>query len=394
MRTMKRSPLLSIFLIVLVDVMGLTIIIPLLPFYAQHYGASPTVVGFLFSSYAICQLAAGPILGMISDRVGRRPVLLISQVGTCLGFIMLALSGNLTMMFLARILDGVTAGNLTVAQAYISDVSTPQNRAKSFAIIGIAFGVGFLLGPAVPAFLSHWGYQYPVLFAAFLSLLSILGTLFLLEEPVREKHSPIIPHNPSWFPWRAYLKSFSNKNLAPLLWQFFAFIFPFAFFIAGFALFAERRFTLNGVPYGAKEVGYLFAYVGLFGVIIQGGLIGPLVKRFGETKLVRTGFAVILVGTFILGLIHTLGLLLFSLTLIFLGASLLRPSLTSLITQKIERHEQGTVLGLTQSLTSISQITAPILGGFLIEHHALNAWAWVGTLVSIIGLLLCAGKNG
>lgn len=393
MPAMKRSPLLSIFLIVLVDVMGLTIIIPLLPFYAQHYGASPTVVGLLFSSYAVCQLAAGPILGMISDRVGRRPVLLISQVGTCAGFILLAFSGNLTMMFIARILDGVTAGNLTVAQAYISDISTPQNRAKSFAVIGIAFGLGFLLGPAVPAFLSHLGYQYPVLFAALLSALSIAGTLFLLEEAPKDKHAPILPHNPSWFPWKAYLQAFKSKTLAPLLWQYLVFIFPFAYFIAGFALFAERRFAIHGNSYGAIEVGYLFAYVGLLGIIIQGGLIGPLVKRFGEPRLVRTGFLAIVLGTFLLGWIHSLLWLLVSLSLIFFGASVVRPSLTSLITQKIERHEQGMVLGLTQSLTSISQITAPILGGFLIQHRALNGWAWVGTGVSLIGLWLCRKES-
>ena len=152
---MKRSPLLSIFLIVLVDILGLTIILPLLPFYAESLGATPRIVGLLVSVYAICQLIAGPPLGHLSDRVGRRPVLLVSQMGTCIGFLILAYAHTLWVVFLARIIDGLTAGNLTVAQAYIADVTEPENRTKSFGIIGIAFGLGFLVGPGISGFLAQ-----------------------------------------------------------------------------------------------------------------------------------------------------------------------------------------------------------------------------------------------
>src|SRR5215470_16984405 len=181
---MKTSPLLSIFLIVLVYVLGLTIILRLLPFYAESFGATPAIVGMLVSAYAICQLIAGPPLGHLSDRVGRRPVLLVSQIGTCAGFLILAFAQALWMVFLARIIDGLTAGNLTVAQAYISDVTEPENRAKSFGIIGIAFGLGFLLGPGISGYLAQFSNTYPILLAAGLPFTSIMCTYFLLPSVV------------------------------------------------------------------------------------------------------------------------------------------------------------------------------------------------------------------
>ena len=163
---MRKSPLLPIFLIVSVDVLGLTIILPLLPFYAEKFGASPAVVGLLVSTYAFCQLIAGPILGRMSDHAGRRPLLLVSQIGTFIGFLILAYANALWIVFLSRIIDGLTAGNLSLAQAYISDVTEPKDRAKSFAIIGIAFGMGFLIGPGISGYLAQFSYQYPIFAAA------------------------------------------------------------------------------------------------------------------------------------------------------------------------------------------------------------------------------------
>ena len=183
----NRSPLLPIFLIVLVDILGMTIMIPLLPFYAEHFGASATQVGLLISTYAFCQLLAGPFLGSWSDRMGRRkPLLIVSQLGTSVGFLILASATSLWIVFLSRVIDGLTAGNLSLAQAYIADVTEPKDRARSFGFLGIAFGVGFLIGPAISGFLSQYGYTYPILAAAALSATSVICTATLL--PKKEMH--------------------------------------------------------------------------------------------------------------------------------------------------------------------------------------------------------------
>ena len=385
---MRRSPLLPIFLIVCVDVLGLTIILPLLPFYAEHFGASPTTVGLLVSTYAFCQLIAGPMLGRISDRVGRRPLLLVSQMGTFIGFLILAFANSLWMVFLSRIIDGLTAGNLSLAQAYISDVTEPENRAKSFGLIGIAFGMGFLVGPGVSGFLAQFSYQYPIFAAAGLSFTSILCTYFLLSSSKPAPEEAGTTKRLTILDWRNYLRYFRRPGLAPLLWQFLAFAFAFSTFMSGFALFAERRFSWNGHPFGPKEVGYVYAYVGFVGVILQGGLIGRLVKSMGETRLVRASFLIATAG--LGGLAFTFGipLLLVVSALASIGTGALRPAITSLITQNAGRAEQGAVLGLTQSLNSVSQIVAPFIAGTLIDHGWLAAWALLAAVVTAIGFLI------
>jgi len=374
---------LSIFLIVLVDILGFTIILPLLPFYAENLGATPWVVGWLLSSYGLCQLVAGPVLGQISDRVGRRPVLLVSQIGTFVGFLILAFSKSLVPVFISRVIDGLTAGNISVAQAYISDVTEQKNRAKAFGLIGIAFGFGFLVGPALAGFLAHFGHQCPIFAAAGLSLTSALATYILL--PASQIHASDSPSQ-KW-EWKIYFRFFKDAALGPLLGQFFSFVFAFVLFFSGFALFAERRFIHHEIPFGTKEVSSIFAYVGLLGIIIQGALIGRLVKRWGEAWLVKIGFLCMGIGFLYLGGSFTVPHLLAAVTIGFVGMSVLRPSLTSLITQKIGRAQQGTVLGLTQSLMSISQVVAPLVSGVLIQHQSLTLWTWIGALSSGSGLL-------
>ena len=382
-----KSPLVPIFLIVCVDVLGLTIILPLLPFYAEHFGASPTVVGLLVSTYAFFQLISGPILGRLSDRMGRRPLLLVSQVGTFFGFLLLAASNQLWMVFLSRMIDGATAGNLSLAQAYIADVTRPEERTKSFALIGIAFGMGFLIGPGISGYLSQFGYQYPILVAAGLSLTSIVCTYFLLPGST-PLHAEGEPQRFTVLDWRNYLIYFRMPGVSLLLYQFLAFAFTFSGFMAGFALFAERRFTWQGHPFGTKEVGYIFAYVGFLGIILQGGLIGRLVKRFGEEKLIRAGFLTATVGLAGLAFTHTIPALLVFVALASIGTGALRPAITSLLTRHTPRTEQGTVLGLTQSLNSLSQIVAPFVAGLLIDHQLLAGWALLAAATAALGLFL------
>jgi DHA1 family tetracycline resistance protein-like MFS transporter len=385
-----KSPLLAIFLIVSVDVLGLTIILPLLPFYAEKLGATPAVVGLLVSTYALCQLIAGPILGRMSDRTGRRPLLLVSQLGTFIGFLILAYSKVLWLVFLSRVIDGATAGNLSLAQAYISDVTEPENRAKSFALIGIAFGMGFLAGPAISGFLSQYSYQYPIFAAAALSATSILCTYFLLPSsiPARTSEDGGPARRFTVLDWGSYLRYFRTPGIAPLLWQFLAFALTFSLFMTGFPLFAERRFVWQGHPFGPKQVGYVYAYLGFLGVILQGGLMGRLVKMFGEINLVRAGFFFAMVGLAVLGFTYGIPLLLVVSAAASLGTGMNRPALTSLITQRAARSEQGVVLGLTQSLNSISQICAPALAGLLIDHSLLATWALVAAVISGAALFL------
>ena len=385
---MRRSPLIPIFLIVSVDVLGLTIILPLLPFYAEHFGASPTVVGLMVSTYAFCQLIAGPLLGRISDRMGRRPLLLVSQMGTFIGFLILAYANSLWLVFFSRILDGLTAGNLSLAQAYISDVTKPEERTKSFALIGIAFGMGFLVGPGISGFLSQYGYQYPIFVAAGLSFTSILCTYFLLPSSRPLPPGEGAAERLTIFGWGNYLRYFRDPAVASFLWQFLAFAFAFPTFMSGFALFAERRFTWSGHPFGPKEVGYVYAYVGFLGIILQGGLIGRLAKKMGEAPLVRAGFLIGAIGMAALGFTFGIPMLLVVSALASVGLGVLRPAITSLLTQTAHRSEQGTVLGLTQSLNSLSQIIAPFIGGMLIDRGWLAAWALLGAAVAAIGLLV------
>jgi MFS family permease len=387
----ERRALLPIFLIVLVDIMGMTIILPLLPFYAEEFGASPRQIGLLVATYAVCQLVSGPLLGQLADRMGRKPLLLVSQVGTLIGFVVLGRATSLWVVFLSRAIDGMTAGNLSLAQAYVSDVTAKENRAKSFAIIGIAFGIGFLVGPGISGYLSQYGHRYPIYAAQGLSALSILATAVLLPRArpqVSDGQDGPGGKRLALFAWGRYGEYFSRPELAPLLYQFFAFAFSFACFTSGFALYAERRLTWHGHPFGAKHVGYVFAFAGFLGIILQGGLIGRLVKRFGEVRLARAGFLAFSLGYAALAFVRRVPELLGSASLSAFGQGSLRPALIAQVTHNSRRDEQGLVLGITQSLMSTAQIVAPVIGGFLIDHNWLSAWALMAAAAAGIGLLL------
>jgi MFS family permease len=331
------------------------------------------------------------MLGQLSDRFGRKPVLIVSQVGTLIGFLILAFATSLPVVFLSRIIDGITAGNLSTAQAYISDVTPPQERARSFGIIGIAFGMGFLLGPAVSGFLSQFGLQYPIFAAAGLSAISIVATTSLLSSKA-PRASDDAETDPAGrrltiLEWGRYAEYFRRPDLAPLLWKYFSYVFSFAIFTGGFALFAERRYFWNGHPFGPKEVGYVFAFSGLIGGTLQGGALGFLVRRFHERPLLAASLFGSAAGYVILAWAYTIPLLLVAAAASAIGG-IARPVVTSLITQVVGRREQGAVLGLTQSLTSVAQITGPLIAGFLIEHHLLEAWALAAAAVACAGWLV------
>lgn len=388
---MLRSPLTPIFLTVFVDVLGLTLVLPLLPFYAEHFGASPLVVTSIAASYAVCQLVSGPILGRVSDRVGRKPTLLVSQMGTFIGFLVLGSANSLWMLFLGRIIDGLTAGNLSIAQAYISDVTMPENRTKAYGLIGIAFGTGFLFGPALSGFMAHrYGFAAPAFVAAALSLTSILVTWQLL--PAR----PVVPQGVSESPpggesagrVQASTRFLSREEPRWRLFEFLAFALSFSTATSGLALFLERRFSFN-----VKDTGYLYAFSGLVGAIVQGGLIGRLARRLGEEKLARVGFFAMAVGYGLLSVAFDLPVLL---TLVFIagfGTAVVRPSITTLLTKSVGRHEQGAVLGVNQSLNSVAQIIGPLIAGWLIEHRRLGAYGLTVGAFALAGAAISFKKH-
>jgi len=390
----KNAPLLPIFLIVLVDVFAMTLVIPLLAIYAETFGATPVQATLLVSVFAFCQLFSGPFLGRLSDRTGRKPLLIVSQLGTFAGLLLMAAAHSLPVLFLARIIDGATAGNLSLAQAYISDHTKPENRTRAFAIIGVAFGVGFFLGPWVTGFLVRYGLNAPILLAAGLSLTSVLCTTLLLPGG----KPPPDPAATAGSARRPPLGRIAALRARPALWtlwaQFLLFSLAFSLFTSGFALFAERRFTFAGHPFGPREVGYLFAYSGFLGILLQGGLMGRLVRGLGEAKLARLGFLAAAVAYLGLALARGIPHLIVVATISAFGNGVLRPVVTGQVSQAVGPHEQGEVLGINQSLASLAAVLGPYLGGLLIEHELLLAWGVFPACVCLLGLFLSLRPAG
>src|SRR5437667_5874863 len=282
---MKRSPLLVIFVTVLIDLVGFGIVIPVLPYYAEgtKFGATPSQVGLLFASYSIMQLVFAPVLGRLSDKYGRRPVLLTSLLGTALGFLILGFATTLWMLFLGRIIDGISGGNISTAQAYIADVTTKENRAKGMGLIGAAFGMGFVFGPAIGGILSRWGINVPFLFAGGLAFANAILLYFTLPETVTADH-PARVSAARGRGWKQLLDALRQRRLAFVLTIYFLSIVAFSIMTASFSLFLMFR-----LGYDAFHNGWIFAFVGIISATIQGGLIGRLVKTFGEPWLVIAG---------------------------------------------------------------------------------------------------------
>ena len=401
---MNRSPLIVIFTTVFIDLVGFGIVIPVLPFYAEGtvFNATPRTVGLLFASYSVMQLVFSPILGGLSDKYGRRPVLFLSIIGTGIGFLILGLADSLWMLFAGRILDGITGGNISTAQAYIADITTTENRAKGMGLIGAAFGLGFIFGPAIGGILSRWGIHVPFFFAAGLCFANAVLLYFTLPETITRDH-PARHSAARGRGLRQVIKSLKHPVLAFVLTIYFLFIVAFSIMTTAFSLYTMFRFGYN-----AQHTGYLFAYVGLIAVIIQGGLIGRLVKRFGELPLVIVGalcfaislFAVPFVGPAAGGL----AALLIGGGVFSMGNSLATPALTSLASKSASPHEQGTVLGVTQSVASLARAVGPFLAAVLINSSVAHLGAdgvqhymsdrslfvtfWTGAAIMLVAFLL------
>jgi DHA1 family tetracycline resistance protein-like MFS transporter len=383
---MRNSRLLTIFFIVFVDLLGFSLILPLLPYYAESFGATQVITGLLVASYAAAQLIGAPLLGRLSDRIGRRPVLLVSVAGTILGFLLLGFApvlGKLfapllgfqsaspviiAILFLSRILAGLTGGNITVAQAYIADVTDEQNRAKGLGLIGAAFGLGFIIGPAAGGLLSQWGYNIPAFTAGGVAILNFISIYLLLPESLTsERREEIIQRKKLPFTLKALVDVLRRPIVGPLLHVRFFYGLGFATFTGIFSLYTQS------IGLNAQTTGYILAYVGFISVIVQGVLIGRLTKRFRENWLIITGLWIMAAALLAWAFTTQLWVLLVVILPLGLAGGVLNTVLQSAISKSVHRDEVGGILGVAGSLEALTRVIAPSVGGFLLQ--SLGRWA-------------------
>lgn len=380
-----RRPLIIIFITVFIDLVGFGIVIPVLPLYANQFGASPSIIGLLLGVFSAMQFIFAPILGRLSDRIGRRPVLLVSLIGTSAGFIMMGLAETLWLLFVARIIDGITGGNISIAQAYIADVTPPERRSRAMGIIGAAFGLGFIFGPAIGGIMSHVSPGAPFFFAAALAAANATALYLFLPESLPQERRAASGPRPS------ILHVLRNSGrLGPVFATYFFATVAFALLTATYSLFTNGR-----LGYDAAMNGYLFAYLGLLGAVVQGGLLGHLLKIFGDKRLTMLGIALMAASMFALPSSYGLSVLLIASTGISFGHSFVTPTLNGMASNSASAMSQGQVLGVMQSVASLARIVGPVLGGLLLSYDAAGpaetfgrATFWTGGAIMLLALLV------
>jgi MFS transporter, DHA1 family, tetracycline resistance protein len=349
-----------LFLIVFIDLVGFGLVIPLLPFYAERFAATPFEMTALFAIYSAMSMLTAPLWGRLSDRVGRRPVLIASMAAAAVAYGWLGLATRLWMLFAARAFAGACAGNIAAAQAYIADVTTPENRAKGMGLIGAAFGLGFIIGPVVGGLVAGSDIrtadlETPGLIAAALSATALLGVIGLLPESLKIGRQ--VGERSRIAAARAAL---AQPVLARLLLIFFLVILAFSGMETTFAWWAMAQFG-----WGPRPTGFVFFYVGLLSAVMQGGLIGRLSRQFGEERLMLAGLAAIAIGLLVLPLARELAPLIVALTFLALGMGAMQPSINSLISRRAGGDQQGAVMGVAQSVGACSRVLGPLIGGAL-----------------------------
>ena len=377
------SPLVVIFITVFIDLLGFGIIIPLLPFYAQSFGASAFEIGLLGTSFSLMQFLFSPIWGRWSDRVGRKPIILVGLLGSCLSYVTLALATSLPTLFIARIVGGIAGANIPTAQAYIADVTTPENRAKGMGMVGAAFGLGFIFGPALGGVLSRISPETPMWCAAALCGANMVAAWFLLPESRVATASMRTLGR-----MEAFRHAMKKPTLMILLAIYFIVVMAFSGFEATFALFSEARFG-----YTAASIGFLFAFIGVVLALVQGVLVGRVVKRIGERRLIPFAITAIAVSIGMLPFIWNVPGLLVALGLLAVGMGFNGPSITSMVSRLSDTDDQGGILGLASSLASLGRVAGPAWGGYLYDQFGMttpyltaSALLCVAFVVALAGL--------
>jgi DHA1 family tetracycline resistance protein-like MFS transporter len=392
-KSFKKSPLLVIFLTVFIDLIGFGIVIPILPYYAKRFGATPLEGDLLFASYSLMQFIFAPVLGQLSDKYGRRPILLFSILGTSFGFIVLGLANALWLLFAGRIIAGIMGANISTAQTYIADITTDENRAKGMGLIGAAFGLGFVFGPAIGGILSQFGPSVPFFFAAGLALVNAALLYFLLPETIDKTKVAVGEYKSRLAVLSGAL---TDSRFAIVTLIYFFSITSFSIMTASFAYY-----TMHSFSYNEQQTGYLFAYIGILAIILQGGLIGMLSRKFGEVWLVAIGCLILVVSFFIVPYISAthggLIALLVGIAFFSIGNSISSPSLTSLGSKYAPENEKGATLGVLQSAASLARAIGPALSGVLlysatapdnIDDFSLFRTFWTASAIMALAFLL------
>ena len=361
---MRKASLLALFLTIFIDLLGFGIVIPLLPYYAKTFGASGTVIGLVMGIYSFMQFLFAPLWGRISDRRGRRPIILLSLLGSVAGYSIFAFSQTLLWLAIARAVSGFAAASIGTAQAYVADTTTPENRAKGMGLIGAAFGLGFILGPPIGGLLSATGTErglhpnlLPGLFAASLSLASFVFAFFFLVESRTSRSEKRVR---SLIPSVALMRG--NGALQLTLLAMFLVILAFAGMETTVTLHARERFNFT-----ARELGFVFGLMGVVVAVIQGGIIGKLTRALGERKVVLLGAASLALGFAFVPPAQRVALLIPIALLVATGQGLCYPSLSSLVTKTTHSSEHGAALGLSASVGSLARMFGPLIGGALYD---------------------------
>lgn len=386
--TTGRRALITVFLTILLDLIGFGMILPLLPFYAQELQATPFQIGLLFSSYSLAQLLFAPLLGRLSDRIGRRPVLLASIAGSAASYLLFAAASSYAVLLLARWLSGMAAANYAIAQAYMADVSSPENRSRAMGLVGAAFGLGFVLGPALGGLLAHAGGPRLVpLTAAILSAINLLIAFFGLPESLsRELRGR---QHGSWLGIASLRAAWRDSSVRGLMVLFFLVMFCFSMMEATLALFCQERFG-----FGTRETSWLFVFVGVVLVVVQGGLLGRLVRRFGERRLIVSGIVLMAAGLALLPLTprsaplawsHA-GLLLASLFLLAVGQGVHNPSSLGLLSRLTDEGSQGSVIGVSRSFGALARTLGPTAGTWIFGALGAGWPFWTASGLMLVAL--------
>lgn len=352
-----------IFLIIFTEVLGFSMVLPLLPFLGLSLGLTPIQIGLIISVFSFCQLFASPVTGKLSDRFGRKPLLILSQLSTLAGFLLLGFATTAILLIIARVIDGLLGSNMTVSQAYISDVTKPRHRTRVYGYSSGAFGAGMIFGPFIGGVLSRIDYSVPMFFAAAVTLVSIVLVILLLPETITEKPDKLSLGFNEIIPVNDVKRFVKAPNVRNSLIMFFIYNAAFFLFISNFGLLAEAQFHV-----GADQVGFYMAWIGILRVVIQTFLIARILRALSEGSMLRTGIVALAVSMVILAL--STDYLFVFVPLIFLayGAGVSRPILTSKLTNSVTQKETATILGVNNSLQSVGQIVTPIAGGFIIQY--------------------------